>query len=366
MSRTAPDRRNSADGPPLRVPGLRCVSDAHPGIRRVRRGRGFSYVDPEGRPIRDRAELDRIAKVAVPPAWTDVWICPDPNGHILAIGRDAKGRKQYRYHPRWRSVRDEAKYEKTFDFGTKLPALRTRVRRHLREAGLPKEKVVATVVRLLDTTLMRVGNEEYARDNGSFGLTTLRDRHVKRNGSGLTLRFRGKGGKEHTLAVEDPRIARVVWRCRELSGQDLFQYVGDDGEPVPLGSSDVNDFLRDAMGEEFTAKDFRTWAASVLTARELAQLATPTTAKEGQRALNLTVDHVAEQLGNTRAVCRNCYIHPDVIEGYLDGSLRSAYERHARAATATRGGLRADERFLLSFLRSRRPRTRRTPVRRAA
>src|SRR5688572_24806181 len=243
------------------VRGLRYVSDTAPGIRRRRAGRGFVYMRPGGRRVRDAREIARIRAIAIPPAWSDVWICPHPNGHILATGRDAKGRKQYRYHPRWRTVRDGAKFESLVPFGEALPELRRTVRDDLKREGLPKERVVATVVALLDSCFARIGNEEYARDNGSFGLTTLRSRHAKIDQSGLRLRYRGKGGKQHETVVEDPRIVRIVRKCQDLPGQDLFQYL-DDGEPSSIGSSDVNDYLRAVTGAEFSAKDFRTWAGT--------------------------------------------------------------------------------------------------------
>src|SRR5687768_3793368 len=228
----------------VKVSGLRYVNDAEPGIRRRRAGKGFSYTTPDGKRLRNRAEIERIKKLAIPPAWTDVWICPSPNGHILATGRDAKGRKQYRYHPKWRKVRDEAKFERTVSFGEALPALRRKVRKDMARTGLPKERVVATVVALLDCCFARIGNEEYAKENGSFGLTTLRARHAKVRGSKLRLRFRGKGGKLHDVDVEDPRIAHIVRRCQEIEGQELFQYLDEDEVGVPVGSGDVNEYLR--------------------------------------------------------------------------------------------------------------------------
>ncbi len=337
----------------LCVPGLRYVSDAAPGVRRRRVGKGFVYVAPDGARITDRNEVDRIRKLAIPPAWTNVWICPSPNGHILATARDAKGRKQYRYHPRWRSVRDEAKFDKTIAFAEALPGLRRRVRKDMAQTALPKEKVVATIVALLDCCFARVGNEEYARTNGSFGLTTLRDRHARVKGSTLKLRFRGKAGKEHEVEVDDPRIAHVVKRCQALPGQDLFQYVDEAGTPSPVGSADVNDYLRAVTGDDFTAKDFRTWAGTVLGARELVKAKLPTSERKRNRAVLAAVDVVAAQLGNTRTVCRNCYIHPDVIAGYLDGSLHRAWERRSSVGAASVRGLRSDERFTLTFLRSR-------------
>ena len=335
------------------VPGLRYVNDTEPGIGRRRAGRGFVYTSPDGKRIRDRAELERLRKLAIPPAWTDVWICASANGHLLATGRDAKGRKQYRYHPRWRSVRDEAKFERTAAFGEALPPLRRRVRKDMMRSGLPKEKVVATVVALLDRCFARVGNEEYAKTNGSFGLTTLRDRHASFDGTTMRLRFRGKGGKTHEVEVEDPRITHIVRRCRSIPGQDLFQYVDGGGEAKPIGSSDVNDYLRDVTGQEFTAKDFRTWAGTVACARELAGAEPGRTGRARDRAILAAIDVVAGELGNTRTVCRTSYIHPDVIDGYTDGSLYRAWTRRSASGGSSTRGLRADERFALSFLKAR-------------
>jgi DNA topoisomerase-1 len=288
--------------------------------------------------------------LAVPPAWTDVWICPEPNGHILATGRDARGRKQYKYHPRWRSVRDEAKFDRLIAFGEALPSLRRRVRRDIALTGLPKERVVATVVALLDRCFARIGNEEYARTNGSFGLTTLRGRHARFDGSGLRLRYKGKGGKEHEAHVEDRRIVHIVRKCQAIPGQELFQYMSEDGKGEPIESADVNDYLREVTGEEFSAKDFRTWAATVAAVESLCRLKARS-ARTRQRNIIAAIDAVAEQLGNTRAVCRSSYIHPEVIDGYSDGSLDRAWSRRT-SGKATRG-LRGEERLVLSFLRSR-------------
>ena len=338
---------------PDRVPGLRYVTDEDAGIARRRCGKGFVYTGPGGKRITDADELERIRKLAVPPAWTRVWICPSPNGHIQATGYDVKRRKQYRYHPRWRKVRDEAKFERTVAFGEALPALRRRVRKDMALPGLPKEKVVATVVALLDRCFARVGNEQYAKDNGSFGLTTLRDKHAKIRGSKLQLRFKGKGGKEHDVLVDDPRIVHIVRRSQELPGQQLFQYVDEDGTHRPIGSGDVNDYLREVTGSEFTAKDFRTWAGTVAVADELAGAAPPDSERDRDRVLLAAVDAVAEQLGNTRTVCRASYLHPDVLEGYADGSLHAAWQRRSASGASSPRGLRADERFALKFLKGR-------------
>jgi DNA topoisomerase I len=344
---------SSTNAPATRVPGLRYVNDAEPGITRRRAGKGFAYTGPDGKRIRDRAEIDRIRALAIPPAWTDVWICTSANGHILATGRDAKGRKQYRYHPRWRSVRDEAKFDRTIAFGEALPGLRRRVRKDMMRSGLPKEKVLATIVSLLDCCFARVGNEEYAKTNGSFGLTTLRDRHARFTGAVLRLRFRGKAGKEHEVEVEDPRIVHVVRKCQAIPGQELFQYLGEDGSRSAIGSSDVNDYLREVTGEDFTAKDFRTWAGTVACARELVGAEPGSTQTARNKTVLAAVDVVACELGNTRTVCRASYIHPDVIDGYLDGSLHTAWARRTPTGASSSRGLRSEERFALGFLKAR-------------
>jgi DNA topoisomerase-1 len=304
-----------------RAAGLRYVSDDRPGWRRVRHGRGFSYRDVEGRPIRDRRELARIRGLAIPPAWTDVWICPLANGHLQVTARDARGRKQYRYHPRWHEARDETKYERMLAFGAALPGIRRRVAADLAEPGLPREKVLAAIVRLLEITLIRVGNEEYARSNGSFGLTTLRNEHVDATSSTLRFRFRGKSGKEHRVKISDRRLARVIRRCQDLPGQTLFEYVGDDGQPRTVDSGDVNAYLREITGQEFTAKDFRTWGGTILAASALGQADPADSVAETNRQLLQTIDLVAGCLGNTRAVCRRSYIHPAIFEAYRTGSL---------------------------------------------
>lgn len=317
--------------------GLRWVSDAEPGLARVRAGKGFRYVDADGKPVRDARTLARIRALAIPPAWRDVWICASPSGHLQATGRDARGRKQYRYHERWRQTRDETKYDKMVRFGEALPRIRARVAADLARDGLPREKVLATVVKLLQTTLIRVGNEEYARANRSFGLTTLRNRHVDVDGAEVRFEFRGKAGKRHRVAVQDARLARVVRRCQDLPGHELFQYVGDDGEVRAISSHDVNEYLRAVTGADITAKDFRTWNGTLLAAEAL--LAAKAR-RPSARAVTACIATVAERLGNTKAICRKCYVHPAVIDAYLDGSL-------ARALP----GRRAAERALIRFLR---------------
>jgi DNA topoisomerase-1 len=345
--------------------GLRYTSDNRPGIRRRRRGTGFQYVSPGGRTVTDAAERARIAALAVPPAWTDVWICPASNGHLQATGRDARGRKQYRYHPRWREVRDDAKYGRLIAFAEALPRIRRRVSRDIGRRTLGKPRVVATVVRLLDETSIRVGNDEYARENGSFGLTTMRKRHVDVTGARITFRFRGKAGKVSDVEVSDPRVARVLRRCEDLPGQHLFQYVGDDGEAIDIDSEDVNDYLRAATGEDFTAKDFRTWSGTVLAAWALEDLGAAGSPAGAKRQVVRAVESVAKELGNTPAVCRSCYVHPGVIDAHLEGNLARGLGRSAnRRLTQGMRGLTAHEAAVLALLRRRLEAETRRPRRR--
>ena len=315
--------------------GLRYVTDGSPGIRRRASGRGFRYVAPDGSPLRDRAELARIRALAIPPAYRDVWICPSARGHIQATGRDARGRKQYRYHEEWRKVRDSAKFDRMIAFAAALPLLRKRVAADLKREGLPKARVVAGLVRLLESTLIRIGNEEYARDNQSFGLTTLRMKHVNHTRNGLRFRFRGKSGRFHDISVEDKRLARLVRRCGDLPGQDLFQYDSGEGIAVGIGSDDVNDYLREATSEEFSAKDIRTWHATVYCLELLLEHEPPATQSEARSTIADVVKRVAERLGNTESVCRKCYIHPDVLVQYEQGVLKS----RAKLPTTRRQGL---------------------------
>ena len=329
-----------------RAAGLRHVTDARPGIRRKCSGRGFAYVGTDGSPVRDEDELRRIRALAVPPAWTDVWICPDPRGHIQATGRDARGRKQYRYHQRWREVRDETKYGRMVAFGEALPGIRRRVSADLRKEGLAREKVLAAVVRLLETTLIRVGNEEYAKENRSYGLTTMRDRHVKVRGDMLRFEFVGKGGQRRRVDLRDAKLARLVKRCQELPGQELFQYVDDDGDVRDVGSEDVNDYLREVTGREFTAKDFRTWAGTVMAALALAELEPFRSERQAKKNVVGAIEQVAERLGNTPAVCRKCYVHPQVIDAYLDGT-PILVDRSAKRQR----GMSPEERAVLRFLK---------------
>lgn len=337
-----------------RAAGLRYVSDDSPGIRRIRSGQGFRYVGRNGKPVRRRDMLARIRGIVIPPAWTDVWICPFANGHIQATGRDARGRKQYRYHPRWTEVRDGTKYDRMIAFGLALPRLRARVARDLRRHGLPREKVLAAVVRLLEQTLIRVGNDEYAKSNQSFGLTTLQDRHAEINGSTLHFRFRGKGGVRHEVAVTDRRLARIVRRCQELPGQELLQSVDENGRVHDVTSTDVNNYLRDATGSDFTAKDFRTWAGTVLAARTLVGMDAGDAPSPSKRKIARAVAAVAERLGNTKAVCRKCYIHPAVIDAYVDGSLPGVLGTvRVRQTTELTVTLRAHETAVLTLLKQR-------------
>jgi DNA topoisomerase-1 len=337
-----------------RAAGLRYVSDAGPGIRRRRSGRGFSYTGVDGQPVRDRELLRWIRSLAVPPAWTDVWISPVRNGHILATGRDAKGRKQSRYHPAWREIRDEAKYGRTIAFAQALPAIRARVEEDLSLRGLPRQKVIATVVRLLELTLVRVGNEEYARENRSYGLTTLRNRHVRVDGSELRFRFKGKSGKEHSLGVRDRRVAAIVKKCQELPGQELFQYVDEAGELQAVDSGDVNTYLREIAGDDFTAKDFRTWAGTVLAAEALKAAEAVESEAAAKRKVVEAIEQVARSLGNTATVCRKCYVHPAIIESYLDGSFLDALKETAAARSGnTKPALPPEEAAVMALLRKR-------------
>lgn len=339
--------------------GLRYVSDDTPGIARRRKGETFKYVDADGANVRDADTLSRIRKLAIPPAWTDVWICPHANGHVQATGRDAKGRKQYRYHPQWQAVRGTGKFGRIVAFGAALPKLRRRLRRDLAQRGFPRDKVLAIVVSVMSETLVRVGNADYARSNKSFGLTTLRNHHVKFvRGGRARLRFRGKGGQLQDVAVDDAKLVALVKHCQQLPGQALFQYRDDDGELRPVDSGAVNDYLRERMGESFTAKDFRTWGATLAAFQRLARTTLPYRAGPGgaqaapsERALagleNAVVREVAEALGNTPAICRKAYIDPCVFAGWRDGSLaRAAAAGGANGARGERQWEQAALRFL--------------------
>jgi DNA topoisomerase I len=298
--------------------GLQYVSDERPGYARRANNGEFEYLDTQGKRIRDEQRLLRIKRLAIPPAWTDVWICPSPGGHIQATGRDARRRKQYRYHERWREVRDENKFERLAAFAGALPKIRRRVAKDLKLPGLQREKVLATVVRLLERTFIRIGNEEYARQNKSFGLTTMKNRHVKVKGPQLRFRFRGKSRRQHEVEMTDPRIAKIVSKCQDLPGQDLFQYVTDDGDVRSATSQDVNDYLREITGEDFTAKDFRTWGGTMLAAIAVSTQGDFETQKQATANVKIAICAVAELLGNTPAICRKCYVHPAVVEAYLE------------------------------------------------
>lgn len=345
------ERREAVDDPAL--PGLRYTNDEQPGIRRRRAGKGFTYVDPAGNRIRDPETLDRIRKIVIPPAWTDVWISPWSNGHIQATGRDARGRKQYRYHAKYRARRDSAKFQRLLAFARVLPAIREQVDRDLARPGLPREKVLAAVVRLLELTLIRVGNDEYAKLNRSFGLTTLRDQHARIDGSSVTFRFRGKAGKVHEVGLRDRRLAGVVKRCRDLPGRELFQYVGEDGEPHDVSSEHVNDYLA-AIAPGVTAKDFRTWGGTVLAFRALRTLGEAATEREKQKNVVAAIRQTAQDLGNTPAVARSAYVHPAVVDAYLDGELRSALMEAAEEGDVAPGETTpAEEQAVVSLLRAR-------------
>jgi DNA topoisomerase I len=334
--------------------GLRYVSDVRPGIRRVRRGKGFRYLGVDGKPVRDEAILGRIKSLVIPPAWQQVWICPNPNGHLQATGRDAKGRKQSRYHPRWREVRDETKYGRMMAFAEILPAIRERVCRDLSAPGLPREKVLATIVRLLETTFIRVGNEEYARKNNSYGLTTMRNRQVEISGGNVHFQFRGKSGVKHAVHLNDRRLARILARCRELPGYELFQYLDEQGVAHSIDSADVNEYLGEITGQHFTAKDFRTWAGTVLACAALRESGAFESQIQAKRNLVQAIAQVASQLGNTPAVCRKCYVHPTVIECYLAGEMLSSFEDIMEAQVAREeNALRSEELALLHLLRKR-------------
>jgi DNA topoisomerase-1 len=335
--------------------GLRYVSDDRPGIQRRKRGKGFSYLLPNGQALQNPKELERIRILAIPPAWTGVWICPVPNGHLQATGRDARGRKQYRYHTEWRSVRDETKFGRMILFGEALPKIRERIEADLSQRGLPRAKVLAAVVKLLETTLIRVGNREYMKQNNSYGLTTLRDGHVDVEGSKVRFEFRGKSGKDHSVEIQDRRLARVVEQCRDLPGQTLFQYIDENGEQQKVLSEDVNAYLKEISGEDFTAKDFRTWGGTVLMLAALMNVGICESEKDANRAVVQAVKDVAANLGNRPAICRKYYIHPILIETFIQGELIDALadvveESEDDGATS---GLRTLEAQVLGLLRGR-------------
>lgn len=332
--------------------GLRYVSDERPGFTRRRRGKGFVYLDKQGNVIRAEAELARLRALAIPPAWTEVWVCPYANGHIQATGRDAKGRKQYIYHLRWSEVRNETKFEKTLAFSAALPEIRRKIHEDLSRPGLPREKVLSAIVRLLETTLVRVGNEEYARTNDSFGLTTLRDPHVTIDGVTLRFRFKGKSGIEHDIELRDRRLARIVKRCQDLPGQELFQYIDEDGATRTVDSADINEYLRDIAQQDFTAKDFRTWAGTICAVYALKEIGAGSSATETKKNITQAVKQVAKQLGNTPTVCRKYYIHPAVLQAYGEGTLLSIFPTETTADDRPDDGLYPQEIVVMNFLKS--------------
>ena len=350
------DDIDPAKPPPveLRALGLRYVNDGLAGITRRRVGTGFSYRAPDGSLLKDRDTLAWIRKLAIPPAWREVWISPHRDGHVSATGRDARGRKQYRYHPAWRAFRDETKFGRMLAFGQALPRIRAAVAEELAKPGLGRRKVLATVVRLLETTLIRVGNDEYARANKTFGLTTMRGRHVKAEGAQLRFRFRGKSGKPHEVTLRDRRLAALVRRLQELRGQELFQYLDEEGRPTPIDSGEVNDYLREIAGDDFTAKDFRTWSATVLAAWALNDFESFDSEAAAKRNVTQAIERVASRLGNTPAICRKSYVHPEILGAYLDGSLveslKSEIENELRTELS---GLKPEEVAVLVFLQQR-------------
>ena len=334
--------------------GLRYVSDARPGIRRRKSGKGFLYTRVDGSRLSEPDVLRRIKALAVPPAWTDVWICPFAEGHIQATGRDAKGRKQYRYHARFREVRESTKYERVIGFADALPSIREKVEEHMALRGLPREKVLATVVHLLETTLIRVGNDDYAKENNSYGLTTLKNRHVAVEGNEVHFRFTGKSGKQWSLRVKDRRIAKIIRACQELPGQELLQYVDEEGHCQDVTSTDVNDYLKEITGTDITAKDFRTWAGTVLAAMALNELESFDSAAQAKRNLRSAIEKVSARLGNTPTICRKCYVHPEVLNSYMDGNLVLELKSKAESELrGTIGSLKPEEAAVLALLRGR-------------
>jgi DNA topoisomerase-1 len=346
---TIVDPRDAADSA-----GLRYVADARPGIRRKKAGTGFSYTRADGSKLTEKDVLKRIKTLAIPPAWTEVWICPFADGHVQATGRDAKGRKQYRYHPRFREVRESTKYEHVVAFADALPAIREKVQEHMGLHGLPREKVLATVVHLLETTLIRIGNDDYAKQNNSYGLTTLKNRHVSVDGNEVRFRFTGKSGKQWSLRVRDRRIAKIIRACQDLPGQELLQYVDEADSSQDVTSSDVNDYLKEITGKDITAKDFRTWAGTVLAAMALNELESFDSAAQAKRNLRAAIEKVAGKLGNTPTICRKCYVHPEVLNSYIAGKL--VLELKEEAESELRGDVQSfkpEEAAVLALLRTR-------------
>jgi DNA topoisomerase-1 len=334
--------------------GLLYVSDEEPGIRRRKSGKGFTYTRPDGKKVEDRSTLERIKSLAIPPAYTDVWICAKANGHIQATGRDAKGRKQYRYHSAFREVRESTKYEHMLEFAKGLPAIRKTIDEHMSLRGLPREKVLATVVHLLENTLIRVGNSDYVKQNKSYGLTTLRDPHVKVQGGELRFQFKGKSGKTWRLQVKDRRVAKIVKACQDLPGQDLFQYLDENGEQQSITSADVNAYLKEITGSEITAKDFRTWAGTVLAALALAEFEEFDSDAKAKKNIRAAIEKVSARLGNTPSICRKCYVHPEVFASYLDrGLLLGIKEEIETELREDLASLRPEEAAVLALLEQR-------------
>ena len=324
-----------------------------PGFGRKRAGKKFVYIGERGQVVRDQNVIKRINSLAIPPAWTGVWICPLASGHLQATGRDARGRKQHRYHPRWREVRDDAKYARMMTFAKALPKIRARVAKDLRRPGLQRNKVLATVIKLLEVSLIRVGNEEYASDNGSYGLTTMQDRHAKVNGTKVQFKFRGKSGKDHTIDVKSPHLAKIVKQCQDLPGQDLFQYIDGAGKKQDVKSEDVNQYLREIVGGDYTAKDFRTWSGTVLAAMALSEVRKYETKAQAKKNIKRAIESVAEKLGNTPTICRKCYVHPAVIDSYLDGATLNVVRQRAGQLRAGGPKLRPEESSVLALLEKR-------------
>jgi DNA topoisomerase-1 len=355
---TVPEAAGSEGGGPTpqesaKAAGLRYVSDAKPGIGRKKTAKGFRYVAVDGKPVKDAETLGRIKSLVIPPAWTEVWISPVANGHLQATGRDAKGRKQSRYHPKWRETRDETKYERMMHFGAALPCIRERVEKDLSRPGLPREKVLAALVRLMETTFIRVGNEEYARTNGSYGLTTMKNRHVEVKGGSVTFKFKGKSGVHHEIGLHDRRLAAIVKRCQDLPGHELFEYLDEEGQAQTVDSADVNDYLQEMTQQHFTAKDFRTWAGTVLAAMMLREFEPFETAGQAKKNVVAAIQQVAERLGNTPSVCRKCYVHPAVLECYLSGEMIKTIEQRVEEEERDSHELRQEEMALLGLLRER-------------
>jgi DNA topoisomerase-1 len=336
--------------------GLRYVCDNTPGIKRKRAGKAFSYIGVDGKPIGDPEELNRFKALIIPPAWTKVWICPLPNGHLQATGRDEKGRKQYRYHPDWQKIRSQTKFDRMIAFGSTLPLIRQKTEEHLSLRKLSREKVLATVVRLLETTCIRVGNVEYAKQNNSFGLTTMHNRHVDISGSKVRFQFRGKSGVQHELELDDRRIARIVKQCRDLPGYELFQYFDENGDRQIINSEDVNTYLKEITGEEFTAKDFRTWAGTVAATQALTELGAFDSQTQAKKNITQAIKQAAKQLGNRPATCRKYYVHPAIIDAYLDGSLLPRMEEQEQVEIEdSTYALSPQERGVLAILEQHSP-----------